>query len=464
MSSAIERVKEKVADATEYVQEKVLGVPLQSTKSRSIYATSAEDRSKPPRPSRNLTVVWEGPKKVGLKDMGFPAMRRPKGEPFEHGVVLKVIATNICGSDLHMYRGTIGGVTPGMALGHEITGEIVEMGRDVERFELGDIVSVPFNVACGKCDNCRERKTSACLKCAGGLGAGGAYGFPMMGSWTGGQSEYHMVPYADFQLLKIPKDRALTHMTKGIAFLSDILPTGYDGALKAGVKVGSLVYIAGAGPVGLCAAASCFLLGAAAVFIADPNPDRLKLAEKIGCRTIDLSKVQGGSSDAEHIKKEIERMLPPEKNREHDLVDCAIDCVGYECCGIGRECDKRVSEQVLNTCFNVTKAAGGVSAPGIYALMDPTGANKDNKQGIFHLNYGLAWNKGQTLGQGQCPVMAHHVDLLKAILYNRIDLTELLNVKVISIEEAPEAYRKFEAGEPCKYIIDPHSILRSGQL
>ena len=94
-----------------------------------------------------------GPNKVGLKDLGYPKMQRPSGELVEHGVILKVVATNICGSDLHMYRGTIGGVKPGMALGHEISGQIVEMGRDVERWDLGDFVSVPFNVACGKCDN-----------------------------------------------------------------------------------------------------------------------------------------------------------------------------------------------------------------------------------------------------------------------------------------------------------------------
>ncbi len=205
-------------------------------------------------------------------------------------------------------------------------------------------------------------------------------------------------------------------------------------------------------------------------------------------------------TDSDHIMAEIAKVLPPEKNGEHLLVDASIDCVGYECCGAGKEVDKRVSEQVLNTCFKVTKAGGGIGVPGIYPVMvrskrldkqldqqtplhlgfisasdrtftlcylpvwraliqDPTGANSDNKQGIFHLQYGLSWNKGQTIGQGQCPVMAHNLDLLKAILYDRIDLSQLLNVKIISLAQAEQAYKDFDAGEAAKYIIDPHGML-----
>jgi len=281
----------------------------------------------------------------------------------------------------------------------------------------------------------------------------------MMGGWRGGQVEYHFVPYADFQLLRLPKDRAIPYMKKGLAFLSDIFPTGYNGALQAGVKTGSIVYVAGAGPVGLCAAQSCYLLGAGLVIVGDVLPDRLKLAESIGCKTIDLSKISGGMTDSLSIKKEIEKLLPPEKNGEHSLVDASIDCVGYECCGIGREQKDRVSEQVLNTCFQVTKATGKVGVPGIYALMDPSGANADNKLGIFHLQYGLAWNKGIQVHCGQCPVMAFNLDLCKAILYDRVDLGKLLNAQVISLDQAVEAYKDFDSGSAVKYIIDPHGML-----
>lgn len=148
--------------------------------------------------------------------------------------------------------------------------------------------------------------------------------------------------------------------------LLDIFPTGYNGAVQAGVGAGSLVYIAGAGPVGLCAAKSCFLLGAAEVFIADKYEDRLALAASIGCKTINLNKLKGGQFDSDAVYAEIERQLPPWKNGPHQLVDAAIDCVGYEACGVGKEVDKRVDECVLNTCFKVTKAGGKVGLPGLY--------------------------------------------------------------------------------------------------
>jgi glutathione-independent formaldehyde dehydrogenase len=141
---------------------------------------------------------------------------------------------------------------------------------------------------------------------------------------------------------------------------------GYNGALQAGVGVGSIVYVGGAGPVGLCCARSCFLLGAAEVFIADKQADRLKLAASIGCKTIDLKKISGGANDSDAIMEEIIRQLPSWKNGPHKIVDAAVDCVGYEAHGVGRDTDKRVDEQVLNTCFKVTKSSGKIGIPGIY--------------------------------------------------------------------------------------------------
>jgi glutathione-independent formaldehyde dehydrogenase len=345
----------------------------------------------------------------------------------------------------------------GIIFGHEITGQVVEMGPYVERFDVGDFVSVPFNIACGKCDNCCEMKTSACLKVNDEM-AGGAYGYAQMGGWDGGQAEYVLVPYADFNLLKLPADRALSKINS-IAFLSDIYPTGMNGAVQAGVKPGSIVYIAGAGPVGLCAAQSAFLLGAAAVFISDRWPDRLKLAASIGCKTIDLTKIPGGQSDSDYIYEAIEKMLPPEKNGPHELVDCAIECVGFEACGCGGEVDKRITEQAINTCFKVVKAGGGIGIPGLYPPQDPKGADKDRKTGHQHIQFGVCWNKALTLGMGQCPVKQFNVDLLKTILWDRVDLGPLLNVEVIPLEMATEAYKRFDSGEAVKFVFDPHGMI-----
>ena len=179
----------------------------------------------------------------------------------EHGVILRIVTTNICGSDQHMVRGRTT-APPGLILGHEITGEVIEAGRDVEFLKVGDLVSVPFNIACGRCRNCKEGRTGICLN-VNPARPGAAYGYVDMGGWVGGQAEYVMVPYADFNLLKFPdRDRAMAKI-RDLTLLSDIFPTGYHGAVTAGVGPGMIVYVAGAGPVGLACAAACQLLGAA---------------------------------------------------------------------------------------------------------------------------------------------------------------------------------------------------------
>jgi glutathione-independent formaldehyde dehydrogenase len=151
-----------------------------------------------------------GPRKVEIHNLDYPKLVDPRGKKCEHGVVLKLLVTNICGSDQHIYRGRFPAPS-GMILGHENTGEVVEVGRDVEFIKKGDIVSVPFNVSCGRCRNCRERHTEICenanpdFPCA-------AYGFNL-GGWQGGQAEYMMVPWADFALLKFPDNaQAMEHI------------------------------------------------------------------------------------------------------------------------------------------------------------------------------------------------------------------------------------------------------------
>src|ERR1700749_457768 len=211
----------------------------------------------------NHGVVYPGPGKVEVQSIDFPKLEIGKRK-LNHGVILKIVSTNICGSDQHMVRGRTT-APKGIILGHEITGEVIEKGKDVEFIDVGDLVSVPFNIACGRCRACRERNTGACLN-VNPQQPGGAYGYVDMGGWVGGQAQYVLVPYADFNLLKFPdKARAMEKITD-LTMLSDILPTGFHGAVTAGVGVGSTVYVAGAGPVGMAAAAAARSLGAA-VFI-----------------------------------------------------------------------------------------------------------------------------------------------------------------------------------------------------
>src|ERR1700730_15087947 len=214
----------------------------------------------------NRGLAYMGPGKVEVQSIDFPKLALGSRK-CEHGVILKIITTNICGSDQHMVRGRTT-APKGIVLGHEITGEVLEAGRDVEFIKKDDLVSVPFNIACGRCRNCKEGATGVCLN-VNPARPGAAYGYVDMGGWVGGQAEYVMVPYADFNLLKFPVKELAMAKIRDLTLLSDIFPTGYHGAYTAGVTTGSTVYVAGAGPVGLACAASCHLLGAAVVIVGD---------------------------------------------------------------------------------------------------------------------------------------------------------------------------------------------------
>ena len=199
----------------------------------------------------NRAVVYQGPGKVSVETVDYPELELKPGpgvpkanehRKCPHGVILKVVSTNICGSDQHMVRGRT--TAPiGLILGHEITGEVIEKGPDVETVDVGDIVSVPFNVACGRCRNCRERNTGVCLR-VNPERPGGAYGYVDMGGWPGGQAEYVMVPYADFNVLRFPDREQAMEKIQDLTMLTDIFPTGYHGCVTAGVTTGSTVYIA----------------------------------------------------------------------------------------------------------------------------------------------------------------------------------------------------------------------------
>src|ERR1700687_5784273 len=150
--------------------------------------------------SKNRGVVYTKPGEVQVQDIADPKFENPRGRKIEHGVILKVISTNICGSDQHMVRGRTS-APAGMVLGHEITGEVIEKGSDVEMIALGDLVSVPFNVACGRCRTCRETNTGVCVTVNPGR-AGGAYGYVDMGGWIGGEAPARHGSPLDFHVLK----------------------------------------------------------------------------------------------------------------------------------------------------------------------------------------------------------------------------------------------------------------------
>ena len=402
--------------------------------------------------SDNKAVAYTGTGRVEVQTIDYPTFELKDGpgvnpdnvgRQLPHAVILKTVATNICGSDQHMVRGRTS-APEGLILGHEITGEVVEVGPGVEYIKVGDICSVPFNIACGRCRNCKEGRTGICLNVNPDR-PGSAYGYVDMGGWVGGQAQYVAVPYADWNLLRFPdKDQAMEKILD-LTMLSDILPTGFHGCVTAGVGVGSTVYVAGAGPVGLAAAVSAQLLGAAAVIVGDLNEERLAQARSFGAETVDVSKGE--------IKDQIEQILGvPE-------VDCGVDAVGFEARGHGSDSDHEQPASVLNSLMDITRAGGALGIPGLYVTSDPGAVDDASKQGSLSLQLGLGWSKSHSFMTGQCPVMRYHRQLMMAILHDRVQIAKAVNATAISIDDAPRGYQEFDAGASKKYVLDPNGYL-----
>ncbi len=392
----------------------------------------------------NRCVVYVEPGKVKVETIEYPKLELPEqNRKCDHGVILKIVATNICGSDQHMVRGRTT-APKGQTLGHEITGEVIEAGRDVEFIKVGDLVSVPFNIACGRCRMCKAGNTGVCLN-VNPARPGAAYGYVDMGGWVGGQADYVMVPYADWNLLKFPdKDQAMTKI-RDLTMLSDIFPTGYHGAFTAGVTTGSTVYIAGAGPVGLACAASAQLLGAAVVIVGDMNKERLAQARSFGCETVDLTQDASLPDMLEQILGEPE-------------VDAAVDCVGFEARGHGAGAAEAPAT-VLNSVMEVTRVAGRIGIPGLYVTGDPGGIDEHAKIGQLGIRIGTGWAKSLSFTTGQTPVMRYHRQLMMAILNDKIQIAKAVNATVIKLEDAPQGYVDFDKGTAKKFVLNPHELI-----
>jgi glutathione-independent formaldehyde dehydrogenase len=402
--------------------------------------------------AENRGVAYIGPGEVEVQDIDFPELELKDGPGVHpdnvgrktpHGAILRIVSTNICGSDQHMVRGRTT-APAGLILGHEITGEVIETGPGVEFIQVGDLCSVPFNIACGRCRQCKEGNTGVCLNTNPDR-PGSAYGYVDMGGWVGGQAEYVMVPYADWNLLKFPdRDQAMEKILD-LTMLSDIFPTGFHGAYTAGVGPGSTVYVAGAGPVGLAAAYSAQLLGAAVVIVGDRIPERLEQARSFGCETVDISK--GDPKD------QIEQILGvPE-------VDAAVDAVGFEARGHGSGAEQEAPATVLNSIMDITRAAGRLGIPGLYVTGDPGAVDDAAKEGSLSIRIGLGWAKSHSFTTGQCPVMRYHRGLMQMILNDRAKIADAVNATVITLDEAPQGYQDFDKGAAKKYVLNPNDLI-----
>lgn len=392
-------------------------------------------------------VVWKGPNKVAVEQVEDPRIESPTD------VIVRISTAGICGSDLHMYEGRTA-AKPNVVLGHENMGVIEEVGSAVQQLQVGDRVVLPFNIACGTCMNCSRGFTSACLV-MNPEGASAAYGYVGMGPFKGGQAERLRVPYAEVNCLKLP-GKPGDQFEDDFLLLSDVFPTGYHGTELAEVKPGTTVAVFGAGPVGLLAAYSAMLRGAAEVYVVDGVPERLNKAQQIGAIPIDFKK----GSPSEQIK-ELRRKNPlirgaMRKGEEKMMgVMCGIDAVGYQ----ARDSDKPGQEhptEVLEQLVDVINPTGSLGIVGVYLPEDPGGKDAKTKQGIYNLPWGMFFEKGIKVGLGQTPVKQYNVFLRDMIIAGRAKPSFIVSHH-IPLAQAPMAYEKFDKREDgyTKVLINP---------
>jgi len=374
-------------------------------------------------------LVYHGPMDVRIDDKPKPKIQ------YEEDIILNVTKTAICGSDLHLYHGSVEGMEPGQTLGHEFMGIVEEVGAEVHEVKQGDRVVVPFNINCGRCWYCRHQLWSQCDRSNPKGEVGAAYGYTqLMGGYDGGQAEFVRVPYADTGPLKVPDSLD----DEQVLFLSDIIPTGYFGADIANIQPGDDVAVFGAGPVGYFAVMCSFLRGAARVFSVDHWPARLEKTKSLGAETINFD--EEGDDPAKKIKE-----LTKGKGA------ICIDAVGYEAVGhSGHGHDHRgISNpayepanplQVITWITQAARKYSTVSIPGVYG----TAYDK------FPL--GQLFQRELQIKMGQCPVKLYNEQLLHLIECGRINPTPLIS-HTMKLDDAPKAYEMFNKKENVTKVV-----------
>jgi glutathione-independent formaldehyde dehydrogenase len=374
-------------------------------------------------------LVYNGPKDVSVTEVPDAKIERPTD------VLIKITATNICGSDLHIYEGR-NPLDPGMTIGHENTGEVIEVGDAVIKVKVGDRVSIPFNIGCGFCRNCERGLTGFCLSVNPEM-PGGAYGYPDMGGYQGGQAELLRVPFGDFNCLKLPEDAE--DKEADYAMLADIWPTGWHGTELARVQPGDSVVVFGGGPVGLMAALSAQVKGAEQVMLVDRQKDRLKLAEQIGVTPID-------DSNGDQVDQILEHTRGEGAARGVEAVGWqAHDPSGHE-----------VPNQTLNDLVKSVRATGGIGVVGVFPPEDPEGPDKLMQEGKVAFDMGEFFTKGQFMGTGQANVKAYNRELRDLIHDGKAKPSWVVSHH-LSLDEGPEGYQHFDDRDDgwTKVILHP---------
>jgi threonine dehydrogenase-like Zn-dependent dehydrogenase len=383
-----------------------------------------------------LAMNYRGPYRVRTVHKQEPEIEHP------NDAIVRVTRSCICGSDLHLYHGMVPDTRVGMTFGHEFTGVVEEVGPSVQNLKPGDQVLVPFNIFCGSCYFCQKELYSNCHNTNPHATAiGGVYGYShTAGGYDGGQAEYVRVPMADVGPSVIPPDIDI----EDAVLLTDAYPTGYQAAEMGGIQEGDTVVVFGAGPVGLFAAKSAWLMGAGRVIVVDQLEYRLEFAKRFAqCEVIDFKEVD---DMAMHIKRMTDWLG----------ADVCIDAVGCEAEGsaIQRVTGVKLKAQAgaataLHWCINSVRKGGTVSIVGVYG---PT---------FNAVPIGNALNKGLTLRMNQASVKRHLPRLIEHIQAGRIKPSEVITHR-FPLEDIAEAYHMFSS--KLDHIIKPVLVPRTAML
>ncbi len=386
-------------------------------------------------------VCWFGKRDMRVEHVPDPRILNPRD------CVVRITRSAICGSDLHLFNGYIPTMEQGDIVGHEFMGEVVEIGSEVKKLEVGDHVVVPFTICCGQCFFCKQGLWSACdntnpnawmLEAQYGHNGAGLFGYShLYGGYAGGQAQYARVPFADVGPIKVPQGIS----DEKVLFLSDIFPTGYQAAEQCDIQPGQVVAVWGCGPVGQFAIRSAQLLGAERVIAIDRFPERLRLAAQAGAEVLDYAQTEDLIAELQTLTGG----LGP---------DACIDAVGLEAHGHSVDYYIDSAKQkahlqleranVLRQVIQACRPGGIVSVPGVYAGF------------IDKFPFGAAFGKGLTLRMGQTHMIRYLQPLLERVEKGEIDPSFLITHRV-ALDEVPEMYKTFVNKEDrcVKVVIDP---------
>jgi threonine dehydrogenase-like Zn-dependent dehydrogenase len=384
-------------------------------------------------------VCWMGKEKMEVHNVPDPTILNPRD------AIVRITTTCICGSDLHLYDGFVPTLEQGDIIGHEFMGEVVAVGPGIssDKLKVGDRIVVPFTIACGGCQFCKDQLWSCCdnsnpnawiAEKLMGYSPSGLFGYThMLGGYAGGQAQYARVPFADVGPLKIPDGIP----DEKVVFLTDIFPTGYMGAENCDIRPGDTVAIWGCGPVGQFAIRSAFMLGAGRVIAIDKVAERLELARQGGAETLNFDEV-----DILEALKDMTGNRGP---------DSCMDAVGMEASGHGIVFAMDKAKQMMRTQMDraivlrqaiiACKKGGTVSVPGVYASF------------IDKVPMGAFMNKALTMKTGQTHMMRYMQPLLERIQRGEIDPSFVIS-HVLPLDAAPGAYRMFrDKQDHCTKVV-----------